>query len=235
MRAKVIFKREMSSFFTSPVAYIVMGLFLLISGFLFFSTFFLYDKAEMRGFFSLLPLLFAFFIPAITMRLFAEEKKSGTIETLITMPFSSREIVFGKFLSGLAFTAVMLLPTLIYVFTVARLGELDPGPVVSGYLGALFLAAAFTAIGLYCSFLTKNQIVAFFVAFSICIVLVLLDNFLILLPSVLVDVFEFISAGSHFNSIARGILDSRDIVYFLSVTAAFLVKTSLDLEERRGL
>jgi len=220
--ALVIHSRELAAYFSSPVAYIVMGLFLVFSGILFFSTFFLINRAELRGFFALLPILFAFFVPALTMRLFAEEKRSGTIETLFTLPVSGYDAAMGKFLAALSFTAIMLVPTLAYVLTAATLGELDPGPVVGGYAGALLLAAGYSAVGVYASAITKNQIVAFFVAFAVCILLSLGDKFLVLLPGPVVGILEFFSAGYHFDSISRGIVDSRDIVYFASLTALFL-------------
>lgn len=229
----VIMARELGAYFTSPVAYIVMGLFLVFSGIFFFSTFFLVNRAELRGFFTLLPVLFAFFVPAITMRLFAEERRSGTVETLFTMPVSGFDATLGKFLAALAFTAVMIAPTLIYALTAATLGELDPGPVIGGYVGALLLAAGYAAIGVYASTITKNQIVAFFVAFAICILLSLGDAFLVLLPGPVVGVLEFLSAGYHFTSISRGIVDSRDIVYFLSLAGLFLWLAAEAAENRR--
>jgi ABC-2 type transport system permease protein len=229
----VILKRELSAHFSGPIAYIVTGLFLIFSGFLFFSTFFLVNRAELRGFFALLPVLFAFFIPALTMRLFAEEKRIGTLETLFTMPVSGFDAAMGKFLAAFCFSALMLLPTLLYALTVSFIGELDPGPVFGGYLGALFLAAAFSAVGVYASAVTKNQIVAFFIAFAISILLALIDKFLMILPAPAVSLLEFFSAGYHFDSIARGIVDSRDIIYFVSLTALFLWMTVAAVEERR--
>jgi ABC-2 type transport system permease protein len=230
----VIMKRELAAYFTSPVAYIVTGLFLIFSGFIFFSTFFLANRAELRNFFSLLPILFAFFIPAITMRLFSEEARSGSLETLMTLPVSGADAVAGKFLAAFIFAASMLVPTLAYAATVFVLGSPDVGPMIGGYLGALFLAACFTSIGLFASTLTKNQIVAFFAAFAVCIVLALVDKFLIFLPARIVDQFEFVSAGYHFESISRGIVDTRDLLYFLSLTALFLGLSVRSVENRRA-
>ncbi len=231
---RAIFGRELSAYLYSPIAYIVTGLFLVFSGIFLFSTFFLVNRAELRGFFSLLPILFAFFVPAITMRLFSEERRSGTVELLFTMPVSALDATVGKFLAALIFSAIMLVPTLIYAITISTLGSLDPGPVFGGYLGALFLAAAFSAIGLYASAITKNQIVSFFVAFAICAVLALVDNFLVLLPAKAVNLLEFFSAAYHFDSISRGILDTRDFLYFLSVTGLFLWMTADVVDDRRN-
>lgn len=229
----VIARRELSAHFTSPVAYIVTGLFLIFSGFLYFSTFFLINRAELRTFFSLLPVLFAFFVPALTMRLYAEEKRSGTIETLFTMPVSPFDAAMGKFLAAFGFSVLLLVPTLCYAATAALLGDLDPGPVAGGYLGALLLAAGYSAVGVYASATTKNQIVAFFVAFAICALLTMVDKFLIILPAPVVGVLQFFSAGYHFDSIARGIVDSRDLLYFASLTSLFLWMTVDATDERR--
>lgn len=221
----VIAKRELKAFFASPIAYIVTGLFLIISGIWFFSEFFLRNIASLRYFFSRLPLLFSVFVPALTMRLFSEERKSGSIETLLTLPVNETQVVMGKYLASLAGTLFMLLPTLCYVITVCIFGDPDFGPLFCGYLGAIFLSASYTAIGLFASSSTKNQIVAFFTGLIICIVLTMLDQFLIFLPASVVAFFNYISANAHFTSISRGIIDSRDLIYFISLTALFLVFT----------
>ena len=231
----VIMKREFRSFFSSPVAYIVMALFLGITGFLFFSTFFLYGQADMRMFFNLLPILFAFFIPAMTMRLFADEKRTGTMEVLLTLPVIGRDVVIGKFLSTLCSVAVLLAPTLLYPLSISLIGELDFGVILGGYIGALFLASAFAAIGIFTSIQTDNQIIAFVTGFVICAALVFLDQFLIFFPSVIVKFFQYLSAGAHFENIARGVLDTRDFIYFISLTSLFLLQTIVQLDDRRSI
>ncbi len=230
----VIARRELAAYFASPVAYIVMVFFVAFSGFLFFSTFFLANRAELRGFFSLLPVLFAFFIPAITMRLFAEETRSGSLETLMTLPVTAFDAVLGKYLAAFAFSASMLLPTLCYAITIVLLGDPDSGPMVGGYLGSLFLAAGFSAVGVFASAVTKNQIVAFFIAFAISILLAVVDAFLILLPAPVVGFLQAISAGYHFQSIARGIVDTRDVLYFLSLSALFVSMTVKAISAKGG-
>ncbi len=230
----VIVKRELGAYFTGAVGYIVIGLFLLISGFLFFNVFFLENRAELRRFFSTLPVLLAFFIPAVTMRLFAEERKSGSLETLMTLPVSSVDVVMGKFWASLAFTSVMIVPTLVYALTASLFGSLDAAPVVCGYLGAVFLAAAFCSVGLFASASTKNQIVAFFIGWALCILLALIDQFLLFLPARLANFLGYLSAGSHFTSVSRGIVDSRDLVYFVSLTAVFLTLTVKTIDSRRA-
>ena len=232
---RTIMRRELSAYFSSPIAYIVGGFFLLFAGFTLFSTFFIVRRAELRGFFELLPVLFSLFIPALTMRTFSEERRSGSFETLLTLPVSTADIVAGKYLATLAAALLLLLPTFSYVLTCAIFGTPDMGPIVGGYVGSVLLCAAFTAIGLYASSTTRNQIIAFFVAFAICIFLSVVSSFAILLPGSLVNFFSFISAGSHFESISRGILDTRDILYFVSLAAVFLVLTVQSVENaRRG-
>jgi len=229
MKAKnpaiTIMKRELKTYFTGPIAYIVTGLFLIITGILFFSAFFLGNRAELRQYFSYLPLLLSFFVPALTMRIFAEEKRSGSIETLMTLPVTEIQVVTGKYLASCISTIVMISPTLLYIIPVAIFGSPDFGPIIGGFIGAIFLCASYTAIGIFATSITKNQIIAFFTGFIICIVLTLIDSFLIFLPSSIVSFFSFISAESHFTSIARGIIDTRDLIYFLSLTGLFFVIT----------
>lgn len=232
--AGIIFRRELKAYFTGPVAYIVTGLFLIISGIMFFSTFFLNGRAELRQFFGLLPVMLSFFVPALTMRLFAEEKRSGSMETLMTLPVTEVDVVSGKFLASFTGTLIMIVPTLFYAVTAEIFGSPDYGPIVGGYIGTIFLCLSFTAIGLFASSITKNQIIAFFTGFIICIALTMLDVFLILLPAPLVSFLTFLSADSHFTSISRGIIDTRDLLYFISLTALFLVLTvKVQQQERK--
>lgn len=221
----IIMKRELQSYFTGPIAYIVTALYLLITGILFFSTFFLQNRAELRLFFSNLPLILAFFIPALTMRLFSEERKSGSLETLMTLPVSETQVVAGKYLASFLSTLIMIAPTLFYVVAAVLFGHPDFGPIIGGYLGAIFLCAAFTSVGLFASSVTKNQIVAFFTGFIICIALTMLDTFLIFLPASAVTFFSYLSANAHFRSISQGIIDTRDLIYFISFSALFFVIT----------
>ena len=232
--AIVIMKRELNSYFSSPIAYIVTGLFLIITGVLFFTTFFLQNRASLRNMFSLMPIILSFFIPALTMRLYSEEKRSGSIETLYTLPVTEFDAVCGKFLAALIASAAMVAPTLIYLISMLPFGLPEPGPVAGGYLGTLFLCAAFSAIGVFASSITKNQIIAFFTAFIICIVLTMIDTFLVFLPTSFVDFFAYISANAHFTSISKGIIDTRDLLYFASITALFFVITvKIQQKERK--
>ena len=221
----VIAKRELKSYFSGPIAYIVTALFLALSGFMFFSTFFLANRAELRDFFQTLPLLMSLFIPALTMRIFAEENKSGSFETLLTLPVTVGDVVAGKYVASLVSALVMLVPSIFYVIACCIFGNPDPGPIIGGYAGSIFLAAAFTAIGVYCSAKTKNQILALVVSLALCQTLSMMHVFLMLLPGPFVPLLTFLSATKHFDSISRGILDSRDLIYFISVTVLFIVLT----------
>lgn len=227
-----IFKKEFRTYFVSPIAYIVISIFLIVIGWFFFTTFFLFNQAGLRNFFVLLPLVFAFVIPAVSMRLFSEELNVGSYEILLTMPVTFREVVLGKFLASVAFIAAMLLPTLAYPVTVSFLGDLDWGPVVGGYVGALFLGASFAGVGLFVSSLTRNQIVAFIIGVAICFALVLIDKVLFFVPASLAGLLQSLGAGYHFENIAKGILDSRDILYFLSLIFLSLYATHLVMEEK---
>ncbi len=227
-----ILGKEFRAYFVSPIAYIVISIFLLITGWFFFMTFFLFDQADLRNFFGLLPIIFSFVIPAITMRLFSEELNVGSYEILLTMPVTFRQVVLGKFLASIVFVAAMLVPTLAYPVSVSFLGELDWGPVIGGYIGAMLLGAAFSAIGLFASSLTRNQIVAFITGMAICFSLTLIDKMLFFLPQLLLGFLQYLGADFHFRNISKGILDSRDVLYFLSVSFIGLYGTHLSLREK---
>ena len=228
-----IFKKEFKSYFVSPIAYIVIGIFLLVSGWFFFTPFFLFNQASLRNFFALLPVVFSFVVPAVTMRLFSEELSVGSYEILLTMPVTVLDIVLGKFLASVAFVAAMLMPTVAYPITVSFLGQLDWGPVVGGYIGAVLLGGAFSAIGLFASSLTRNQIIAFIVGMAICFALTLIDKVLFFLPQSLLGILEYLGADFHFQNISKGIVDSRDILYFFSVCFVGLYGTHLAMQEKR--
>ncbi len=231
---KHIFKKEFKSYFISPIAYIVISVFLVIIGWLFFSTFFLERQANLTRFFSLLPVTFSFVIPAVTMRLFSEEINVGSYELLLTLPVTSRDIILGKFLAAVAFVAIMLSPTLVYAVTTSFLGELDWGPVLGGYFGALLLGATFSSIGLLASSVTRNQVIAFIIAMAVCFTMTMLMDFvLFFLPRRLVGMFQYLSANFHFQNIARGVLDSRDILYFLAMAFVALFTTNLIMQEKK--
>jgi gliding motility-associated transport system permease protein len=232
-QALLIFNKEFKDYFLSPIAYIVIAVFLLVTGWLFFSTFFGYGQAELRRFFNLLPLILALVVPVITMRLFSEELNVGSYEILLTLPVTFQDIIIGKFLAGVAFVGAILLPTLSYPIFVSFLGDLDWGVVIGSYIGSLLLGAAFTAIGLFASSLTRNQIIACIMGMAICTVLAIIDKMLFFFPQSILDVVAYLSASIHFDNIAKGIVDSRDVLYFLSIAFLGLYATHLVMQEKK--
>lgn len=228
-----IARRDFQAYLNSPTAYVVLGVFLLVLGYLFFSTLFLGGFASMRGFFSIVPVLFVVFGPAITMRLISEERKTGTIEQLLTLPVNNIQVVIGKFLAALGIMCVGLLFTLPYAWSMSLLTapdvSFDYGPVIGGYVGLVLLAGAFVSLGLFASSLTKNQIVAFIIGLALCFFFYFVDKFAILMPPTLGAFFEYISVDYHFNNIARGVVDTRDVIFYLSLITIFLFFTERSL------
>jgi ABC-2 type transport system permease protein len=233
MTTWTIAKREFGAFFKSPVAYVVIGAFAPIVGYLFFSTFFLNGNASMEAFFGNMPFILLFFCPAIAMRLLAEEKGGGTIEMLLTMPVRETEVVVGKYLAALGVLAVGLIVTLPFAVTVGKLGAMDLGPVVGGYVGTLLLGGTYLAVGLFTSALTKNQIIAFIVGIAICLGLYLMYIFYSAAGQTLGPILQYASPAYHFQKIARGVFELRNIVYYLSAIGLLLVLTVQSLEARK--
>ena len=227
-----IFNKEFKDYFISPIAYIVIALFLVVTGWLFFSVFFVQGQADLRRFFNFLPFLFALVVPVITMRLFSEELNVGSYELLLTLPVTFRDIILGKFFAAVAFIIAILLPTLSYAIFISFLGDLDWGVVIGSYIGALFLGGAYAAIGLFASCLTRNQIIAAIVGMVISILLVLIDQMLFFFPQSILDVVAYLSANAHFKNISKGIVDTRDVIYFLSVIFLGLYGTHLVMQEK---
>jgi ABC-2 type transport system permease protein len=226
-------KREIRAYFNSPVAYIVVTVFMLIVGYLYWSQLFLEKQTELRYYFNLTPLVFTFIIPAITMRLLAEEKGSGTLEMLITMPIRDWEVVLGKFLAGMTMLLAIVGMTMFYGVTLAVLGPIDKGPMLTGYLGLLLMGGAYIAIGVMASSLTRNQIVAFILAFAISFALFIFGQIVQYAPGWLAPVLSFLSMGNHFESLSRGVVDSRDVLFYVSVMVVSLVIATASLESRK--
>lgn len=220
----VLFKKELMSYFNSPIAYIFIGVFLIVSNWLFFNTFFLISQASMRNYFSFLPWIFLFLSPAITMRLWAEEKKSGTIEFLLTLPVTDWQVVLAKFFSAITFLLIGLVFSLTIPVSIIFLGNLDFGPVIGGYLGALFLGGSYLALGLFISSLTKNQIISFILSLAAGFAAFIIGADFVLagVPAWLAPIMQFLGLGSHFDNIAKGVLDSKDIIYYSSFIFLFL-------------
>jgi ABC-2 type transport system permease protein len=229
-----VMKRELGAYFNSVVAYIVVILFLLITGALFWLNYFQQiNRLSLRGFFNQAPLFLSFFAPAITMGLFAEEKRLGTLELLMTMPLRDFEIVMGKFLAAVTLLGVVFTMTLPYPISLAWLGDLDWGAVAAGYIGLLLLGGAYSAIGIMASSWTRDQVVAILTAFSICFFLYLIDRLVGNPTGTLARMVEYMSTNSHFNNIARGVVDFRDVFYYFSVMGVALVITQVSVAARR--
>lgn len=239
-----IYFKEINAFFSSLIGYIVVGTFLVLMGLVMwvFPDYSVLDNAyaNMDALFGIAPMIFLFLIPAVSMRTFAEEKQSGTIELLVTRPVSDWQIVGGKFLACLTLVLFSLLPTVLYYITVYQLGapkgNLDSGGIMGSYIGLFFLAGAFVAIGVFASSLTNNQIVSFVLATFLCFFSYMAFDSLSKLPIFFGktdDIVQSIGISYHYDSISRGVLDSRDVVYFLTVIAIFLSATVLSLGRRR--
>jgi ABC-2 type transport system permease protein len=239
MRTLYITERELKKYFNSPTAYIVVSLFLLIVGGLFWLNYFEATTMELtlRGFFAQAPFFMAFFVPAVTMGLVAEEKRSGTLEMLMTLPVRDGEVVLGKFLAAVGLIGAVLLATLAYPLTLASFGGegagLDGGPIIGGYVGLLLLAGAYAGVGVMVSSWTKDQIVAILLTFFLCFLLYILGSLASQASGRLADVLWFLSTSGHFENIARGVLDLRDVLYYLSVAAIGLAVATITLSARR--
>lgn len=238
-----IFKKEIQTFFSSLIGYIVIGVFLLLLGLIMWVfpdySILSYNYASLDQLFFIAPLIFLFLLPAITMSSLADERQGGTLEMLVTKPLTDTDIVLGKFLASFSLAVFALLPTLLYYYTVYELGapkgNLDSGAILGSYVGLLLLAAAFVAIGLFASSLSANQIVAFILSVFFCFLFYYAFYFLSKLPVFigrLDDVVQMIGIEYHYASISRGVLDSRDVLYFFGLIAVFIYFTILSLGRR---
>ena len=239
-----ILKKEINAFFSSLIGYVVMGVFLVLMGLVMFvfpdSSVLDGNYASLDTLFGIAPMIFMFLIPAVTMRTLAEEQQSGTIELLVTRPVSDWQIIMAKFLASLILVVFTLIPTVLYYITVYNLGapkgNLDSGGIFGSYIGLVFLAAAFVAIGVFASSLTNNQIVAFVLATFLSFFVYLAFGFLSRLPvfyGKIDDVVQSFGIEYHYNSMSRGVLETRDVVYFVSLIALFLAATTLSLGRRK--
>jgi len=238
---KAVFKRELKSYFTTPLAYVFLVIFLFFSGYLTFKQgFYEMRQADMSAFFKNLPLLFVFMVPSTAMRMWAEERKVGSIELLFTLPITITQAVLGKFLAAWLFLAIALALTFPMVITVAYLGEPDVGLIITGYLGSLLMAGGFLAIGCFFSAVSKNQVISFVLSVVACAVLVFagmpstLNYFSTFLPAGLVSAIEGMSFQKHFESMQRGVLKFGDLSYFVLLIVGWIAASSIVLDERKA-
>lgn len=238
----VVFKRELASYFATPLAYVFILIFLVLSGvFTFYlGGFFESGQANLAPFFNFHPWLYLFLVPAIAMRLWAEERKSGTIELLMTLPITRFDAVTGKFFAAWVFAGLALLLTFPMIITVNYLGEPDNGAIITGYIGSWLLAGAYLAIGSCMSALAKNQVIAFILAVSVCFLFIVsgfpmvLDGFSGWAPQWLVDAVASLSFLTRFDAISKGVIDLRDLLYFLTLIAAWLAATAVVIDLKKA-
>jgi ABC-2 type transport system permease protein len=238
----IIMRRELASYFATPLAYVFIFIFLVLANVFTFYLGGFYERgqADLNPFFTFHPWLYLFLIPALSMKLWAEERKSGSIELLMTLPLRLREAVLGKFLAAWLFTALALALTFPMWITVNYLGSPDNGAIVAGYFGSLLLAGGFLAVGSCMSALTRNQVVAFILGVVVCFVLLLagyplvLDVFRAWAPQALTDAVASLSFLTHYESIAKGVIDIRDLLYFAMLIGLFLLATGIVLDLRKA-
>jgi ABC-2 type transport system permease protein len=237
----IIVKRELKSYFESPVAYVFLIAFLMLLGFFTFSVSHYYEagQADLRPFFFWHPWVYLLLVPAASMRLWAEERRQGTIELLLTLPVTLPQAIMGKFVAAWAFLALALALTFPVVITTAYLGNPDPGVIVGGYLGSILLLGTYLSVGMLASAMTRNQVISFVVSLLGCLFLLLAgwppvtEMLVRWAPNWLVDAVAAFSVMPHFESIQRGVLDLRDVGYYLSVIVVMLFATHLALESRK--
>ncbi len=225
-----LLKKEILISLKTPSAYVVIIVFLLISGYMFADSLFLSSVATLRPFFTLTSILFLFFIPALTMRSFSEELRSGTLEVLVTHPISRGKLVTAKLLSSYLIVVASLVPTLFYLLVVGSIGNIDPGTAIAGYLGLLFLAAGYVSAGVFASSLTQNQVVAFIITLFVLFLFFILDKVTALTTGSLAYILQYASSDFHLSNFYKGAVDLRDVVYFCGVTVFFSGMTSKWLE-----
>ena len=226
LNIKTISLKELRSFFYSPMAYIFLVVFSLVNGYFFTNTFFLINQSDMRALFNITPLIFLFFIPAISMSLIARERNLGTMEIISTLPLKNHEFVIGKYLAVVSLILIGLLVTFVHFFTLINVGtNVDYGAAFCGYFGLALVGALYASAGTFASSLTDNQVVSFIIAVFIVIVFWLMDKLLIFVPSGMAGLVQFLSVDYHLTSISRGVIDTRNLIYFGSVIGFFLFLT----------
>ena len=228
------FKKEFASYFTSPMAYIFLVVFGLVNGYFFSNTFFLIGQSDLRSLFNIIPMVYLFFIPAITMGLIAKEKNLGTMEIICTLPIKEYEFVIGKYLAALALILIGLVFTIVHFFTLVSFGtNIDYGALFTGYLGLFFAGAVYAAIGTFASSLFDNQVVAFIIGVFIVLMFFLFDKLLIFVPSFMAGTIQYMSVDYHMSNMSRGVIDTRNIIYFVSIVGIFLFATVQSLSSRK--
>ena len=231
---KHIYLKELKSYFNGPMAYIFLVIFSLVNGYFFSNTFFIFGQSDMRALFQIVPLVYLFFIPAITMGIISKEKNIGTMEVMCTLPIKDYELVIGKYLSILSLLFVGLLLTGVMLFNLIAVGtNIDYGAIFTGYLGLFLAGSVYASMGIFASSLTDNQVVGFIIAIFFVLIFFLIDKLLIFMPNAIAGTMQYLSIDYHLSNISRGVIDSRNLIYFFSMIGLFLILTVESLSSRK--
>ena len=231
---KQIYLKEIKSYFDGPMAYIFLVIFSLVTGYFFSNTFFIFGQSDMRALFQIVPLVYLFFIPAITMGIISKEKNIGTMEVICTLPIKDYEFVIGKYLAILSLLKIALFLTGIMFINLIFVGtNIDYGAVFTGYLGLFLAGSVYAAMGIFASSLTDNQVVGFIIAIFLVLIFFLLDKLLIFMPNMIAGTMQYLSIDYHLSNISKGVIDTRDILYFISLISLFILLTIESLSRKK--
>ncbi len=229
-----IFLKEIRSYFNGPMAYIFLVIFSLVTGYFFSNTFFIFGQSDMRALFQIVPLVYLFFIPAITMGIISKEKNIGTMEVICTLPIKDYEFVIGKYLAAITLLFVGLLLTIVMFTNLIAVGtDIDYGAIFTGYLGLFLAGSVYASMGLFASSLTDNQVVGFIIAIFFVLIFFLIDKLLIFMPNSIAWILQYLSIDYHLSNISKGVIDTRNLLYFLSMISLFLLLTIESLGSRK--
>jgi len=229
-----IYLKELRSYFNGPMAYIFLVIFSLVTGYFFSNTFFIFGQSDMRALFQIVPLVYLFFIPAITMGIISKEKNTGTMEVMCTLPIKDHEFVIGKYLAILTLLEVALFLTSVMFINLVFVGtNIDYGAIFTGYLGLFLAGAVYASMGLFASSLTDNQVVGFIIAIFFVLIFFLIDKLLIFMPHSIAGTMQYLSIDYHLSNISKGVLDTRNLVYFFSMITLFIMLTVESLNSRK--
>tara|TARA_Y100001970_G_C14174379_1_gene826100 strand:- start:472 stop:1185 length:714 start_codon:yes stop_codon:yes gene_type:complete len=231
---KIIFNREMKMFFNTPMAYIFLGVLVIVNGYFFTNTFFLIKQSDLRQLFSTMSWIYIIFVPAITMGLIAKDNGSGTMEIMSTLPIKNSEYVLGKYFAACALILVGLCFTFFHYFTLINVGtNIDHGAILCGYFGLVLLGGLYASIGIFFSSITNNQVIAFIASATVSFTFFLIGKMLIFMPNFLSQFFQYISIDFHYLNITRGVIDSRNLIYFGSLIWFFLTMASQTISRNK--
>jgi len=229
-----IYLKELRSYFNGPMAYIFLVIFSLVTGYFFSNTFFIFGQSDMRALFQIVPLVYLFFIPAITMGIISKEKNTGTMEVMCTLPIKDHEFVLGKYLAILTLLEVALFLTGVMFINLVFVGtNIDYGAIFTGYLGLFLAGAVYASMGLFASSLTDNQVVGFIIAIFFVLIFFLIDKLLIFMPHSIAGTMQYLSIDYHLSNISKGVLDTRNLIYFFSMITLFIMLTIESLNSRK--